>query len=344
MKSGGSHGGTGGCKYIDCDHKPYGDFEIPLTLGSAGSAQFKYNNNGGGRFELSAETAVINGRINMDGQSCDHVQGCSAGSGGSIYIRVTTSLTGSGLITANGGNGSTLILNGEWYGGGGGGGRIGIVSPQASLPLSFGVQAYGGSGFNNQFAGAGTIFIRSPETSYRYLFFSFFKIHYFTFYNYLYFFLTRLLVVDNNDSAPAFPDASTTMNATGVTTLTPGAAESVTITLTDIEIRDDSVLSMASYALTSVTLSCDNITGPVSSGLSLFTNHTLKVNNVVTNVGIYLNSGSKLQSQLVVLNSYFYSRGDTSTADLILSAVHIDLAPHATIRTLILSNSNFLEV
>jgi hypothetical protein len=70
------------------------------------------------------------------------------GSGGSIWIN-TKNLKGSGVISANGGNGANTIDGDSAGGGGGGGGRIAIYCPTRipeGINLDFTLNYKGGNG------------------------------------------------------------------------------------------------------------------------------------------------------------------------------------------------------
>src|SRR5262249_3939556 len=97
----------------------YGDFRNPNEPGSGGAgapSAGRIGGNGGGLVRIVAETMNLNGQVlaNGGGFSTSCCEG--GGSGGGIRIDVGT-LSGAGLISAKGGNGSNS-------GGGGGGGRI----------------------------------------------------------------------------------------------------------------------------------------------------------------------------------------------------------------------------
>ncbi|MBU0677139.1 MAG: Ig-like domain-containing protein [Verrucomicrobia bacterium] len=116
--AGGSYGGFGGGRdgyYNDV----YGDFRDPDDLGTGGGSWC--GGKGGGLIRLTAGELVLDGSIRSDGGSAP---GCSSttssgGSGGGIRLEVGT-LSGSGMITANGGRTSYTTP------GAGGGGRVAI--------------------------------------------------------------------------------------------------------------------------------------------------------------------------------------------------------------------------
>ena len=149
---GGSYGGRGGysSSYAPGDSGPtYGSVTAPVNIGSGGG----YNGgggicNGGGVIKLTVGgTTALDGELSADGVG---IAGSSqgGGSGGSVWL-TTSSLTGSGTITADGGP--------EPIYGGGGGGRISVVLTGADSFGSVAMQTYGGSGGQGDGA-AGTIY------------------------------------------------------------------------------------------------------------------------------------------------------------------------------------------
>lgn len=130
----------------------YGTMTAPRDLGSGGgsSPSVLYGGSGGGAIRLTVSGALsVGGRISAEG-TAGLAPGAGGGSGGSIWITAGT-LTGSGLISANGGSG-----NG--WGGGGGGGRIAL---ECTNTLFNGlVSAYGGEG-SVTCGGAGTVYRRT---------------------------------------------------------------------------------------------------------------------------------------------------------------------------------------
>jgi hypothetical protein len=92
---------------------------------------------------------VLNGRISADGGNGVYQHG-GGGSGGSIALNVGT-LSGSGAISANGGDGNGV-------GGGGGGGRIAIAC--STNHFTGAMRAWGGLGGGGA-GGAGTIYLKT---------------------------------------------------------------------------------------------------------------------------------------------------------------------------------------
>ena len=126
---GASHGGEGGGNA----GTTYGSTEHPVARGSGTIVQ------GGGTVTIQTVIIVIDGSIISDGKN--------GSTGGSIYIKATSSVEGHGRISASGGNG---------YANGGGGGRIAIITEKFSSFYGS-LVSYGGSG-SNQPGAAGTIY------------------------------------------------------------------------------------------------------------------------------------------------------------------------------------------
>lgn len=147
-RAGGSYGGLGGAGYFGgVPNRVYGDYRDPNNLGSGASL----GSSGGGLVRISARTLTLNGSIRAD--SAYWGGNNAGGSGGGIRLDVAT-LSGAGLLTANGGAG-------DWDGGGGGGGRIAIyASTTNSLPVA-NIQAYGGYQSRSVQGGAGTIYLKT---------------------------------------------------------------------------------------------------------------------------------------------------------------------------------------
>ena len=164
-QSGGSHGGQG-TRY----HHPYGgqageifgNVYDPATPGGAGVGQRSNEGMpGGGILELEAGDLVVDGEILARGGSC---QGGS-GAGGSIHIGATT-ISGSGLIDASGGDHFPSLCGSSFYGGGGGG-RIAIDADVLDgFDVANQVRAAGGTAPLSEVAAAGTVLWRLPGDSY----------------------------------------------------------------------------------------------------------------------------------------------------------------------------------
>ena len=148
--SGGSYGGLGGRSYSnDISSAIYGvnEANFPYRLGSGGGAGNQVvGAAGGGAMTIRALGNIVNnGTISADGSAsiASPTPGwySGAGSGGSVFL-VCNSLSGSGILTAEGGNGNSV----NYSSGGGGGGRISVVyTTTQGLPLG-NFSADGGAG------------------------------------------------------------------------------------------------------------------------------------------------------------------------------------------------------
>jgi hypothetical protein len=153
--AGGSYGGKGG-QYSLASANVYGSITQPTDLGSGGTAGCSQpGGNGGGAIKLTvAGTLTNNGSILANGGAGTGYG--SGGSGGSIWLQTST-LAGSGIISANGGDrgGNATTINP-----GGGGGRVSLnynTNTYSGTTTVFG----GIGGF--QYGGAGTIFDRDTD-------------------------------------------------------------------------------------------------------------------------------------------------------------------------------------
>ena len=111
--------------------------------------------NGGGLIRLEVDQLVVNGGIYVDGQSGWAQGGASGGgAGGSINLR-RRDMSGTGAMSARGGNGATAEA------GGGGGGRVAIRWQTGSIAGLL-LTAQGGVPYGAvQPGGAGTIYLWS---------------------------------------------------------------------------------------------------------------------------------------------------------------------------------------
>ncbi|MCP4330322.1 MAG: hypothetical protein GY791_17995, partial [Alphaproteobacteria bacterium] len=108
---------------------------------------------------ITATDIVLNGHIRANGGDGHNGQYNGGGSGGGVYVETGT-LSGGGVITANGGK----TVDAHNYTTGGGGGRIAIYYDDISGFNTTNVTAYGGkSSFNG---GAGTIYTKSSTQTY----------------------------------------------------------------------------------------------------------------------------------------------------------------------------------
>ncbi len=162
--SGGSYGGVGGQSYNNnLAPAVYGTTEanFPYKLGSSGGAGDQVTGPAGGgavTFRVLGNI-VNNGTISADGSvaKASPIPGwyTGGGSGGSVFL-VCNTLSGSGTITAKGGNGA-----GTDYGsGGGGGGRISVVystSQNIALGNFSASGGTGGGGVSNRNGAEGSV-------------------------------------------------------------------------------------------------------------------------------------------------------------------------------------------
>jgi len=136
---GGSHGGRGG----GANANPVYDLvDAPTKLGSGGGQGAGSGNPGGaggGRIQLTCAVLRLDGSLTANGLSSPNNSGGDGGggSGGTVFITAGT-LSGSGTISASGGNST------DGSGGGGGGGRIAIDYGTNTFTGS--VVALGGTG------------------------------------------------------------------------------------------------------------------------------------------------------------------------------------------------------
>ncbi len=122
--AGGSHGAAGGLNPVS----GYGLLGAPEQPGSAGGgAAWNRGGYGGGAVRLIVGShATLEGEITANGEDALH-QCAGGGAGGSVYITCAT-LSGAGLITANGGYTASVDGTSDTrYGGGGSGGRIALT-------------------------------------------------------------------------------------------------------------------------------------------------------------------------------------------------------------------------
>ncbi|PIY16922.1 hypothetical protein COZ14_04615, partial [Candidatus Dojkabacteria bacterium CG_4_10_14_3_um_filter_Dojkabacteria_WS6_41_9] len=149
---GSSHGGYTGGR----GSTPTGDLYEPISIGSGGYGGGGYGSTagaGGGAIKLVVTGAtVLDGELNVNGATGICGGGRFGGAaGGSLYL-ISTTLSGTGLIKANGGERCSGI------GSGGSGGRVAIYYTNGTFPLDANIQAYGAGT-----SGAGTIYIEQAN-------------------------------------------------------------------------------------------------------------------------------------------------------------------------------------
>ena len=155
----GGAGGSGGATFVQNNGGPAYDAPgAPASYGSsggssggAGVAAKGYGGYGGGYFKAAFPNGAFNvdGQLIVDGQSglsglSGVVGGGGGGSGGAIYVQANQ-ITGSGLISAMGGNGGGGGPSGGDGGGGGGGGMVNLCSSISNV-FTGGVSIQGGTG------------------------------------------------------------------------------------------------------------------------------------------------------------------------------------------------------
>ena len=153
---GGGHGGYGGRGAAAPGGNVYGLSASPSTAGSGGGGSAGGAGSGGGVIRLNSGSLILDGRISATGSdAAPNANGFNrgGGAGGSVWLTLNH-FTGSGIVSANGGQG--YLPNG----GGGGGGRIAVTWNSNSFTGNH--SAKGGNGF--QAGGAGTIYLRPNNT------------------------------------------------------------------------------------------------------------------------------------------------------------------------------------
>ncbi|MDB6121365.1 MAG: hypothetical protein JWQ71_358 [Pedosphaera sp.] len=152
---GASYGGIGSYSAAGASNGPtYGSVSQPIDAGSGGGAGTSAFNGaaGGGQIHITVTgTLLVDGKISAEGNSATN-PASGGGSGGSIFLTVGT-LSGAGLISANGGFGADA-------GGSGAGGRIAIYYTSNNFT---GVTRAWGAGSGSRVGGAGTIYTKKSN-------------------------------------------------------------------------------------------------------------------------------------------------------------------------------------
>lgn len=153
-KAGGSFGGIGGAISGGVPNPVYGLFTDPADMGSGGGCgdYSRQGGDGGGLVKIYAINIAADGAINADG-AAGQDYGAGSGSGGGINLLLTT-LSGRGLISANGGAGDV----------GGGGGRIAVNYLDISTKDNSLIRAVGGAGSSVR-GGNGSVFFTAVGES-----------------------------------------------------------------------------------------------------------------------------------------------------------------------------------
>jgi len=137
---GAGHGGRGG--RVGSGGLTYDTLTNPAEMGS-GSSRCR----GGGAIDLDVSGIfTLDGLLTVDGQT----NAQAGGAGGSILIQTTT-MSGTGLIGANGGNAVESSY------GGGGGGRIAVYASINDFSGQY--TAFGGQAVDSSHGGAGTVYL-----------------------------------------------------------------------------------------------------------------------------------------------------------------------------------------
>jgi hypothetical protein len=168
---GGSHGGNGGYyAYGSLEAQPYGDEFQPISFGSGGGGGGISADNvgktvggsGGGLIKISATNAMIlDGLVSSNGVISNTARNGAPGSGagGSIWLTGGT-VSGSGSLAANGGNGrvhAATGINPDRSSGAGGGGRIALYG-SGSFAGSVSVDGGANASVNTSGGGVGTYY------------------------------------------------------------------------------------------------------------------------------------------------------------------------------------------
>jgi large repetitive protein len=149
--SAGSYGGVGG-SFSGASNEVYGELDNPIHLGSGGASRSSsIGGNGGGRAMIVALNIANDGIISANGNVATGGLFAGSGSGGSIRV-TTTTLSGNGELTANGGLHQV----------GGGGGRIAVFYIDLSSFDIANVKALGGNVANYK-GSNGTIYLKKSS-------------------------------------------------------------------------------------------------------------------------------------------------------------------------------------
>ena len=154
--SGGGHGGFGSASQTTSGGYSYDLIPTPSQSGSGGGSSTTNGSAGGAAMHLIVGgTLTDNGSISANG-TAGISSGAGGGAGGALWLSAAT-LSGSGTISANGGNG-------EFFGGGGGGAGGRIAAYFNSNQFTGTISADGGVGFVLA-GGAGTIYLKTNSIS-----------------------------------------------------------------------------------------------------------------------------------------------------------------------------------
>ncbi len=174
---GGGHGTPGGGSAVAVGGASYGNALFPLTFGSGGGdGQYTQGGAGGGVIALQfLDQCTLEGTLTSNGSPGDTSEnGGTGGGGGGGSIQITCpSLSGNGLIKAQGGEGGADLQTGgglpdAGLGGGGAGGRVAVYT-DSTLPFSSILLTGGAAGTGPGSPGnpgqAGSLVINSIQNS-----------------------------------------------------------------------------------------------------------------------------------------------------------------------------------
>lgn len=157
---GGAHGGAGSAGFSSAGGTAYDSISQPVLLGSgggkAGSGSGLGGAGGGAITLVVSGTLTVSGVLSANGKDGTPGYGAGGGAGGSIWINAGT-LSGAGTIAANGGS------YGSATGGGGGGGRIWATYGTNSYTGAW--YASGGNGYNGSTGGYGSLLLAQSGTN-----------------------------------------------------------------------------------------------------------------------------------------------------------------------------------
>ena len=157
---GGGHGSAGGRGEESLGGNSYGSAYLPVDLGSGGGKDGSTPGGAGGgaiRLVISSNL-TLSGTLTANGDpgktgGANGVESSGGGSGGSIWIQAGM-FSGNGEVLANGGNG--YLSNGRHaHGGGGAGGRIAIYAQTSTFSGT--IKVLGGTGY--QSGKVGTVYL-----------------------------------------------------------------------------------------------------------------------------------------------------------------------------------------
>lgn len=164
---GAGYGGKGGSVN---GGSAYGIAETPDRAGSGGAGVNDVGGNGGGAIFITASANVsVDGSITANGGQGGSGYGGDpggGGSGGTVAIACET-ISGSGIISADGSASGLQIVSSTYYrNGGGGGGRIAITfdeAAQSAVTAELVISAAEGRGYPSKFGEPGTIIMTSTN-------------------------------------------------------------------------------------------------------------------------------------------------------------------------------------